>query len=38
VAESVVWLARRARHVTGEILVIDGGLRLGPGLASGARS
>ena len=38
VAEPVVWLLEGADFITGEILMVDGGVRLGAGLAKPARS
>jgi 3-oxoacyl-[acyl-carrier protein] reductase len=37
VAEPIVWLLEGADFITGEILMIDGGVRLGAGLAKPAR-
>jgi NAD(P)-dependent dehydrogenase (short-subunit alcohol dehydrogenase family) len=37
VAEPVVWLLEGADYITGEILMIDGGVRLGAGLAKPQR-
>jgi NAD(P)-dependent dehydrogenase (short-subunit alcohol dehydrogenase family) len=37
VAEPVVWLLEGADYITGEILMVDGGVRLGAGLAKPVR-
>lgn len=37
VAETIVWLLEGAPFITGEIIMVDGGLRLGAGLAKPAR-
>jgi 3-oxoacyl-[acyl-carrier protein] reductase len=37
VADPVVWLLEGADYITGEILMVDGGVRLGAGLAKPAR-
>jgi len=37
VAEPIVWLLEGADFITGEILAIDGGLKLGAGLAKPTR-
>jgi 3-oxoacyl-[acyl-carrier protein] reductase len=37
VAEPIVWLLEGADYITGEILMIDGGVRLGAGLAKPVR-
>jgi 3-oxoacyl-[acyl-carrier protein] reductase len=38
VADPVVWLLEGADYITGEILMVDGGVRLGAGLAKPVRS
>jgi NAD(P)-dependent dehydrogenase (short-subunit alcohol dehydrogenase family) len=37
IAEPVVWLLEGAAYITGEILAVDGGVRLGAGLPKPAR-
>jgi len=37
IADPIVWLLEGADFITGEILTVDGGIRLGPGLAKPSR-